>query len=310
MWIGFIAMVAIFLIIDLGVFNKKQHEVSVKEALIWTGVWFGLAMVFNLFLYLEFGSETALNFFGGYLLEKSLSIDNIFVIFLVFASFKIEKKYQHKILFWGIIGAIVLRGILILLGTALVERFEWVFYVFGAFLLYSAVQLVRKKDEEFDPHDSWIVKMIHKIVPVVKDHTDGKMIVKHNGKKAITILFVALIIVEFTDLVFAFDSIPAIFGITTDPFIVFTSNIFAILGLRSLYFVVAKVHDAFHYLNYGLAIILAFIGIKMIIANWVHISTMISLLVIFAVLAMAVLASLALPQHKAVVATKKKAKKS
>jgi tellurite resistance protein TerC len=295
MWIGFLILVAIFLIIDLGVFNKKQHEISVKEALIWTGVWFGLSMVFNIFLYFEFGSEVAVNFFGGYLLEKALSMDNIFVIFLVFMSFKIEKKYQHKILFWGILGAIILRGILILLGTALVERFDWIFFVFGAFLLYSASQMLIKKDEDVDPHESWIVKIIHKIVPVVRDHKNGKLFVKHKGKMAVTILFVALVVVEFTDLVFAFDSIPAIFGITTDPFIVFTSNIFAILGLRSLYFVIAKIHDLFHYLNYGLATILAFIGIKMIIMDWVHISTAKSLIVIFGVLTISIILSIMFP---------------
>ncbi len=309
MWIGFLILVAIFLIIDLGIFNKKQHEVSIKEALTWTGVWFALAMVFNLFIYLEFGAEMGLNFFGGYLLEKALSIDNIFVIFLVFMSFRVEKKYQHKILFWGIIGAIVLRGILILLGTALVERFHWIFFVFGAFLLYSASQMIIKKDEDFDPHDSWIVKLIHKIVPVVRSHKNGKLFAKHKGKRVVTILFVALVVVEFTDLVFAFDSIPAIFGITTDPFIVFTSNIFAILGLRSLYFVISRVHELFHYLNYGLAVILAFIGVKMIIMDWVHISTLQSLLVIFGVLAISIIVSILVPVKVEKIKIKKNSRK-
>jgi tellurite resistance protein TerC len=298
MWAGFLFLVAIFLILDLGVFNKKQHEVSVKEALIWTGVWFGMAMLFNLFIYFEFGTKHALEFLGGYLLEKSLSVDNIFVIFLIFASFKIEKIYQHKILFWGIIGAIVLRGVMIILGTALVQKFEWIFYIFGAFLIYSAIQMVRKKDEDFDPHDSWVVRMIHKVVPVVKEHKHGKFFSRHNGKFAVTILFVALIVVEFTDVVFAFDSIPAIFGITTEPFIVFTSNIFAILGLRSLYFVIAKVHDMFHYLSYGLGLILAFIGVKMIIAEWpvkYHMPLGVSLGVVFGVLAVSIIASLMFP---------------
>lgn len=299
MWAGFLLLIIIFLVIDLGVFNKKKHEISIKEALTWTAVWFGMAMLFNLFLYFEFGTETALNFFGGYLLEKSLSVDNLFVIFLIFASFKIEKKYQHEILFWGIVGAIVLRGILIILGSALVTRFDWVFYIFGILLIYSAIQMMFKKDEEFDPHESFIVKWMHKVVHVSKNHEKGKFFVRHKGKIAVTILFVTLIIVEFTDVIFAFDSIPAIFGITTDPFIVFTSNIFAILGLRALYFVIAKVHDMFHYLNYGIALILIFIGLKMLLKDFVHISIIVSLLVVGLMLATSIIVSLIFPQkHK------------
>ena len=298
MWIGFLLLIIIFLVIDLGVFNKKKHEVSIKEALIWTAVWFSLAMIFNFFLYLEFGTEQALNFLGGYLLEKSLSVDNLFVIFLIFASFKIEKKYQHEILFWGIVGAIVLRGLLIVLGSALVTKFEWVFYIFGILLVYSAIQMVTKKDEEFDPHESFIVKWIHKIVHVSRNHEKGKFFVRHNGKIAVTMLFVTLIVVEFTDVVFAFDSIPATFGITTDPFIVFTSNIFAILGLRALYFVIAKIHDRFHYLNYGIALILVFIGLKMLLKDFVHIPITISLLVVVLMLATSIIVSLIFPQAK------------
>ncbi|MGV8169425.1 MAG: TerC family protein [Candidatus Nanoarchaeia archaeon] len=298
MWAGFLLLVVIFLVLDLGVFHKKQKEVSLKEALVWTGIWFGVAMLFNLFLYLEFGGEVGLKFLGGYLLEKSLSVDNLFVIFLIFQSFRVEKKYQHRILFWGIIGAIVLRGLLIILGVALVEKFHWIFYVFGAFLIYSAVQMVRKKDEEFDPHESWIVKVMHKIVPVVREHKKGNFFARQNGRRAVTILFVALVVVEFSDVVFAFDSIPAIFGITTDPFIVFTSNIFAILGLRSLYFVIAKVHDMFKYLSYGLAIILAFIGVKMLIMDWVHISIGLSLGIVFGLLAVSIVGSIVASKYE------------
>ncbi len=306
MWVAFLVLILIFLIIDLGVFNKKKHEIGVKEALIWTAVWFGLSMLFNVFVYFEFGSEAAVSFFGGYLLEKALSVDNIFVIFLLFASFKIEKIYQHRILVWGIIGAIILRGILIVLGTAVVDRFEFVFYIFGLFLIYSAIQMLRKKDEDFDPHDSKLVKFIHKIVPVTKDHKGGKFFVRHNGKFAVTIMFVTLIVIEFTDLVFAFDSIPAIFGITTDPFIVFTSNIFAILGLRSLYFVIAKVHDLFHYLSYGLALILTFIGLKMLLMHVVHISIGWSLLTVFVILGLSILLSIMFPPKHVVIDVDKK----
>lgn len=306
MWIGFLILVTIFLILDLGVFNKKQHEVSIKEALIWTGVWFGMALLFNLFIWLEFGKETGLTFLGGYLLEKSLSVDNIFVIFLIFASFKVDKKYQHKILFWGIIGAIVFRGVLIVLGAALVEKFHWIFYLFGIFLIYTALHMIFKNDEDFDPHDSWIVKVIRKIVPVSRNQKSGKFFIREKGRFTVTILFVALMVVEVTDIVFAFDSIPAIFGITTDPFIVFTSNIFAILGLRSLYFVIAKVHDMFHYLQYGLAFILVFIGVKMLIMDLVHIPIGISLGVVFATLFIAIVGSLVFPPKH----LKKKSKKS
>jgi len=306
MWLGFLVLILIFLIMDLGVFNKKKHEVSVKEALIWTGVWFGLSMLFNLFIYYEFGSNVALSFFGGYLLEKALSVDNIFVIFLLFASFRIDKIYQHKILVWGIIGAIILRGILIILGTAVVDKFEWVFYIFGVFLIYSAIQMVRKKDEDFDPHDSKLVRFIHKIIPVTKDHKDGRFVVRDKGKFAITIMLVTLIVIEFTDLVFAFDSIPAIFGITTDPFIVFTSNIFAILGLRSLYFVIAKVHDLFHYLSYGLALILTFIGAKMLLMKVIHISIGLSLFIVFALLFISIALSILFPPKNVVIDVDKK----
>ncbi len=292
MWIGFLILIALFLILDLGIFNKKQHEVSVKEALTWTGIWIGMALIFNLFIYLEFGGTAGLQYLGGYLLEKSLSVDNIFVIFLIFASFKVEKRYQHKILFWGIIGAIILRGALILLGTALVDKFHWIFYIFGIFLVYSALMMIFKKDEDYDPHESWVVRCIHWIIPVARNHKDGRFFVKDKARLAVTILFVTLMVIEVTDVVFAFDSIPAIFGITTDPFIVFTSNIFAILGLRSLYFVIAKVHDMFVYLKYGLAFILAFIGLKMLLADFVNISLAISLGIVFLTLFVAVLASI------------------
>jgi len=291
MWIGFILMILVFLILDLKLFNKKDHAVSVKQALIWTGVWVALSLLFGVFVFFEFGSASAMQYLTGYVLEKALSFDNIFVIFLIFISFKIEQKYQHRILFWGIIGALVMRGLLIWLGVSLVTRFEWVFYIFGIFLIYSGINMLFKKDTEYDPHDSWIVRMITKAVHVTREH-NGKFVVKHNNRIAVTILFVALIAVEFTDIIFAFDSIPAILGITSDPFIVFTSNIFAILGLRSLYFVIAKVHDMFIYLNYGLAAILVFIGLKMIVEDWFHISLIISLCTVFLFLSVSVIVSI------------------
>jgi tellurite resistance protein TerC len=293
MWTGFIVMILLFLVLDLKLFNKKDSAVSVKQALIWTAVWVALALLFGVFVFFEFGLTPAIQYLTGYVLEKALSFDNIFVIFLIFLSFKIEQKYQHKILFWGIIGALVMRGLLIWLGVSLVTRFEWIFYIFGIFLIYSGINMLFKKDDKYDPHDSWIIRIIRKAIHITKDH-DGKFIVRHNNKIAITILFVALIAVEFTDIIFAFDSIPAILGITSDPFIVFTSNIFAILGLRSLYFVIAKVHDMFVYLNYGLAAILVFIGLKMIIEEWLHIPLLISLGMVFLILTVSIIASIIL----------------
>jgi len=290
LWGGFILLVIIFLVIDIVVFHKDHHAISVKEALIWTCIWFGLALLFNVFIWWYFGQEQALQFLTGYLIEKSLSVDNLFVILMIFTAFRIAPKYQHEVLFWGILGAIIMRGALILLGTALVDRFHWILYVFGAFLIYGGFKMLFKDDDDFDPHKSWVVRMIHKVVHVSRNHDDGKFIKRTNQKGrllpySVTLLFVALIVIEATDLVFAFDSIPAIFAITTNPFIVFTSNIFAILGLRSLYFVIAKTHDLFKYLNIGLAIVLMFIGVKMLIEPWVHIPVLLSLEIVILILA-------------------------
>jgi tellurite resistance protein TerC len=283
-WAVFIAFVFLLLLIDLGLFHKKTHEVGIKEALLWALVWFGLAMAFNVLVWLECGGDLGLQFFTGYLIEKSLSVDNLFVILLIFTSFSIPAIYQHRVLFWGILGALVMRGLLIALGAALIARFEWIFYVFGLFLLWTGGKMLFEKEGVFDPHKSWAVRMIHKIVPVKK--LDGeKFFTKANGKFAVTILFVALVVVEFTDVVFAFDSIPAIFAITNDPFIVFTSNVFAILGLRSLYFVIAKAHDLFKHLKTGLAIILLFVGLKLLLKDFLHMSIFISLGVVLAILA-------------------------
>lgn len=291
MWVAFLILVAFFLFLDLGVINKKHHKVSIREALTWTVFWISLALLFNAFIWMQFGHEAGLQFLAGYLLEESLSIDNIFVIFLIFTSFKIAAKYQHRILFWGIIGLVILRGGLILLGSALVQAFDWIFFIFGLFLLYSGVYMALKKEKDYDPHNNWIVRLIRKIMPVARNHK-GRFFVKSNGKTAVTILFIALIVVEATDLVFALDSIPAIFGITKDPFIVFTSNIFAILGLRSLYFVIARIHELFKFLKYGLAAILVFIGLKMILEHFIHISLAFSLGMVFFLLFTSILSSI------------------
>lgn len=291
MWGGFILLILVFLLIDLGFFNKKNHVISIKEALLWTLVWFSLAMLFNLFVYLEFGTEPALQFFTGYLIEKSLSVDNLFVMLLIFTSFKIHAKYQHRILFWGILGALIMRGLMIGVGAALVAKFHWLLYIFGAFLIYAGIKMFMKKEDNFDPHEAWIVRFVHKFVPVSRKHKEDRFFTKENGRIAVTLAFMTLLVIEFTDLVFALDSIPAIFAITTDAYLVFTSNVFAILGLRSLYFVMARAHDLFHYLNIGLAVILIFIGLKMLLEKWVHISIFMSLGVVVLILAVSIIAS-------------------
>jgi tellurite resistance protein TerC len=292
MWVGFLLLVFVFLFLDLKVLNKKNHEPSMKEALGWTLMWVIVALIFNAYLFWQFGSEIGIQFLGGYLLEYSLSIDNLFVIFLIFQSFRVEKQYQHRILFWGIVGVLVMRGVFIMLGSALISKFHWLFYIFGIFLIYSGINLFSKKDDEFDPHDSWVVRTVRRLVPVTKNHKGGQFIVKEGGKVAVTVLFVALLVIEFTDLIFALDSIPAIFGITTDPFLVFTSNVFAILGLRSLYFLIAKMHDIFIFLKEGLAAVLVFIGIKMVFMDYVHMSVAASLLVIVGLLGISIAMSL------------------
>jgi tellurite resistance protein TerC len=298
MWVGFIALILVFLLIDLGVFNRKEHEIGIKEALIWAGVWFGAAMIFNIWIYFQFGQEPALDFFTGYLIEKSLSVDNLFVFLMIFTAFSIPRIYQHRVLFWGIIGAIIMRGLFIGLGAALLQRFEWVFYVFGAVLIYGAYRMQFNKEERFDPGKSVIVRAVRKVFPVSTRLDGHRFFTRENGKTAITVLFLTLIVIELTDVVFAFDSIPAIFAITTDPFLVFTSNIFAILGLRSLYFVLAAIAGMFEYLKTGLAIILGFIGVKLLVREFYHIPTMVSLIVIAAVLIVTMVASVVHARRK------------
>lgn len=295
MWMGFIGMVLIFLSLDLGLFNKKKHALSIKEAIIWSLVWFSLAMAFNALIWFKFGGTNALQFLTGYLIEESLSIDNLFVILLIFASFRINPDYQHRVLFWGIIGALVMRGIMILVGSALVSRFHWILYIFGIFLVYSGFRIFLQKEEKYDPHDSHIVKFIKRFIPVSRNPSDGKFFTKEKTKNVATMLFVALLVIEVSDVVFAFDSIPAIFGITTDPFIMFTSNIFAILGLRSLYFVILKAHKYFAYLPIGLAVILIFIGLKILLERIIDISIFTSLGVVGGIIAVYVIASLLFP---------------
>ena len=307
-WIGFIILVAAFLALDLGVFNKDAHIISVKEAFRWTGIWVSFSLLFSIFIYFAYenhwvheggaplsGQKAVITYLTGYLVEQSLSIDNIFVIAVIFAYFRIPQQYQHRVLFWGIIGAVLFRGVMILVGSALLHRFSWVTYIFGAILLYTAYRMLREKgheDEEVAVDKNPLVALAKRFFPVTDRFHDQKFFVKIGGATAATPLFIALLVVETTDVLFAFDSIPAIFAITTDPFLVFTSNIFAILGLRSLYFVLASMLDKFQYLRYSLVVILAFVGIKMFLVHHLDLPEWLSLAVIALSLAAGILPSL------------------
>jgi len=296
LWFGFIAFVLAMLALDLGVFHKKDHEVSVKEALIWTGVWISLAMVFNAGIYFWFGSERALEFLSGYVIEKALSVDNIFVFIVVFSVFAVPAKLQHRVLLWGILSALVLRAIFVVLGAALLSRFHWLGYVFGAFLVFTGIKLLVQKEGDVDPRKNPLFKLFRRVMPSVEEFHDGHFTIVKAGKRYATPLLLVLIAIETTDIVFAMDSIPAIFAVTRDPFIVFTSNIFAILGLRALYFALSGMMDKFHYLKFGLALVLMFVGAKMLLAGVYKIPIWLSLLVIAVLLVGSVVASLLRPR--------------
>jgi tellurite resistance protein TerC len=264
-WVLFFSIVLTALFVDIGIVNRKSHAPTRKETVIWATVWVSLALGFNVFLLYEFGLTHARLFFTGYLIELSLSVDNLFVFLLIFSYFRVPKAYQHRVLFWGIMGALVMRMIMIFAGVELVNRFEWIIYIFGAFLLYTGLKMFRKEDESFDPTESWIVRFSTRFIRISKEYNEDKFFVRKNGVRTGTLLLLVLIVVEFTDLIFAVDSIPAIFGITTDRYIIYTSNIFAILGLRTFFFLLADIADRFHYLRTGLAFILSFIGVKMLL---------------------------------------------
>lgn len=297
LWIGFNIFVLAMLALDLGVFHRKAHTVSIKEASIWSVVWITLAMAFNAGVYFFSGPEPALQFFTGYLIEKSLSVDNIFVFGLLFTYFKVPAAYQHRVLFWGVLGALVLRGILIVLGTSLLDTFHWIIYLFGAFLIFTGVRMIFHKEEEVHPERNPLLKLVRRIVPVTHGYEHDRFIVRRAGQVLVTPLLLVLLVVETTDLIFALDSIPAIFAVTPDPFIVYTSNVFALLGLRCLYFVFANAMAKFYYLKLGLAVVLSFVGVKMVLADIYHIPTTLSLAVIAVVLATAIVASVVHARH-------------
>src|SRR5229473_325117 len=272
-WIGFCVFILVMLAIDLGVFNRRPHEISLKNAGIWSAVWISLALIFAALLFGPLGWELfgaaghqkAIEFLTGYLIELSLSVDNLFVFVLIFSYFRVPPKYQHRVLYWGVLGALIMRVAMILAGTVLINRFHWIIYIFGAFLLYTSVQMFREKETEIEPEKGFFVRLVTRHVPIARHYERRKFFTVVDGKRVGTLLLLVLIVVEVTDLVFAVDSIPAIFGVTTDRFIVYTSNVFAILGLRTFYFLLAGVVEKFHYLKIGLGIVLSFIGVKMLL---------------------------------------------
>ncbi|HSK78500.1 MAG TPA: TerC family protein [Thermoanaerobaculia bacterium] len=291
----FLAFILGMLALDLGVFHRREHQVGPREATIWTLVWIALSLAFNLWVYLQFGPTKGLEFFTGYVIEKALSIDNIFVFIVIFRYFSVRPEHQHRILFWGILGALVLRGIFIVAGTALLARFDWIILVFGAFLVYTGFKILRAHETEVHPEKNPILKLFRRFVPMTSDYHGKHFFVRESGRLLATPLLLVLVVVEATDVVFAVDSIPAIFGITHDPFIVFTSNIFAILGLRALYFLLAGLMHKFRYLSVGLGLVLVFIGVKMLIHGWVEIPIVVSLGVVAFLLGGSVLLSLLRP---------------
>lgn len=291
-WSGFVLFVLIMLALDLGVFNRKAHEIKLKEAVLWSIFWISLALLFNLGVYIWDGHEQGITFLTGYVIEKSLSVDNLFVFLLIFNYFAVPKKYQHKILFWGVLGAIIMRAIFVFAGIALIERFHIMIYIFGGFLIFTGIKLAVEGEKKIDPEKNIVLRVFRKIFPTTKEYREGNFFVKQNNKWYATPMLVVLIVVETSDLVFAVDSIPAILAISRDSFIVLTSNIFAILGLRALYFALAQVVDKFSYLQIALAIILTYVGIKMVIVDFYKIPTPVSLLVIASVFTLAIIASI------------------
>jgi tellurite resistance protein TerC len=295
-WVLFGLFVLIMLVLDLGVFHRHSHEVTVKEALIWSGVWITLALLFNVGVYLWHGPQTALEFLAGYLLEESLSVDNLFVFLLVFSYFQVPAQYQHKVLFWGILGALLMRAMFIIAGVTLVQKLHWIIYVFGAFLIVTGSKMATGKDKQIEPEKNLVLRLCRRLLPVIQHYEDGKFFVRREGRRFATPLFVVLLLIETMDIVFAIDSVPAILAISLDPFVVYTSNVFAILGLRALYFALAGVMQLFHYLHYGLSGILVFVGVKMLLADIYKIPTGVALGVVAGFLLLSVLASLIWPR--------------
>lgn len=297
-WLGFNALLLAMLALDLGVFHRRDHAISLREALIWSLIWTVLALGFNALIYAWQGPQKALEFFTGYLIERSLSMDNIFVFLLIFAYFSVPAKYQYKVLFWGILGALVIRIFFIFTGVALIEKFHGVIYVMGAFLVFTGVKLGLEKEKKLEPERNPLLRLVRRVLPVTEGYEGGRFLVRRGGQLLATPLLIVLVVVESTDLVFAIDSIPAILAITLDPFIVYTSNAFAILGLRALYFAVAGLMRMFYYLHYGLAAILVFVGLKMLLGDLYKIPIVVALGVVALILMISLIVSLLWPQEE------------
>ena len=295
-WLAFMAIIGFMLVLDLGVFHKKSHKVSIKESLAWTGVWVTLAMCFNAWIYYKMGPQKGIEFFTGYIIEKALSVDNIFVISLIFTYFRVPSQYQHRVLFWGVLGALFFRIIFIYAGVALISKFSWMIYVFGVFLVYTGIKMLKEQDKHVEVEANPVIVFVKKFWKISPDFDGERFRTTVNGVKHFTPLFLVLVMIETTDIIFAVDSIPAILAITPDPYIVFTSNVFAILGLRSLYFALNGIMEMFEYINYALSGILVFVGLKMIISGWYHIPTAVSISVILGLLVGSVLASIYFPR--------------
>ncbi len=291
LWVGFGVLVLVMLALDLGVFNRKSHEIHIREAIGWSVLWISIALAFNVVILLTEGHEAAINFLTGYLVEKALSVDNLFVFLIIFTFFGVEGRYQHKVLFWGIIGALVMRGIFIAAGIALISLLHWTIYLLGAFLIFTGIKIGIHQNENVHPERNPILRFLRKFIPISREFHGDRFFIRREGRRIATPLFVALVVVESTDVVFAVDSIPAILGITTDPFIVYSSNILAILGLRALYFALAGMMKLFRYLHYGLSAVLVFIGIKMVIADWYKMPVWMALGTVGLILVVSVLAS-------------------
>lgn len=291
-WVGFGVFVVAMLVLDLGVFHRKSHVVGVKEALLWTGMWVSLALLFNAGVWYWMGGQRGLEFLTGYVIELSLSVDNLFVFLLIFAYFRVPAQFQHKVLFWGIIGALVMRLMFIGAGIALIEKFHWIIYVFGGILVISGIKMALDKDKEVHPEKNPVLRLFRSIIPVSPHYHEDRLTTRLNGRLMATPLLVVLVAIETADLVFAVDSVPAVLAITREPFIVYTSNVFAILGLRSMFFALAGVMRLFCYIHYGLSAVLVFVGLKMLVSNFYKIPTVASLLVVSSILLIAIVASL------------------
>ncbi len=295
-WVGFNAYVLVMLALDLGVFHRKDHTISIREALVWTVIWVIQALIFDAGVWHFLGSEQALQFITGYVIEKSLSVDNLFVFLLLFTYFNVKSHIQHKVLFWGIFGALIMRATLIGLGATLIARFHWVMYIFGGFLVLTGIRMIFEAEPEVEPEKNPVVRLVRRLFPMTPDYHGAAFFVRIDGKRYATPLLVVVAVIEVTDLLFAVDSIPAIFSISTDAFIVYTSNVFAILGLRSLYFALAGIIDKFRFLNIGLALVLSFVGVKMLIVKWYEIPTWLALSTVALILSLAVTISVLLPE--------------